>query len=200
MKVFRKQEKQKEKNRIRSERYYEKNNSIIIPKRKARNDKKYKERLGHISMVYSAVRRYAKENKIDIISEKEFKRESALDPMYDRLYDQWVENDYSVDFSPMITRIHYKGDYTSDNIKWVTKEDCNLGDLEAQRDTLEIRAAITEELAETAMGYGFSTKCELKHWLKSMPAMYSPSSLDETLKRIESIFKREKYKYDETFI
>lgn len=200
MRVFRKKEEEQKKNRVRSEKYYENNKSIIIPKRKARNDKKYKERLGHVSMVYSAVRRYANEHKIDIIPEKQFKHDAVLDPMYDRLYEQWVEYDYAIEYSPMITRKHFKGDYTSENIKWVTKDECNLGELEAQRDTLEIRNALIEELAEMAMGYGFTTRCEVKHWLKPMPAMYRPLSLDDAIKRVESIFKREKYKYDETFV
>lgn len=165
-------------------------------KREEKQDETYKDRLGHIRMVYSAVKRYAKQHRpkpIVIETQAKFVASAANNPRYNELYDRWVKKNFDIGYSPMITRIAYKGAYVMQNIKWVTKADVGMDDLQAQKDLVEHRATVASEIADVSRRYGHTKREELKSWLKRMPSLYSHTTLDEIIKQVEAIFRRDDY-------
>ena len=95
----------------------------VIIKEKKRSEERYFTRADHPYYIYNAAKRhwhdYLKQKFTLTIREIRITNVAE----YNKLYDAWVDSNFSEELTPMITKINFKQPYTKENFMWITFEE-----------------------------------------------------------------------------
>lgn len=101
--------------------YYEKNKEQILVIQKNQREDSYHDFHGHIKPIHDAIRRYAKQWRLEIDSLKKFRRWTVMDAAYEQLFKAWEESDFDKGLTPVVMRNVKKQGFVITNLYWSVK-------------------------------------------------------------------------------
>ena len=109
---------QQRKSRLqKAQEYYILNSKDILMKLKKRSV----ELVGHAYDIWKAIKKYAKEWKLPISDWDDFKKWTIDSTAYQEIFDEWKENSFENNFTPVAIRKIKKRGFVIDNLDWARK-------------------------------------------------------------------------------